>query len=345
VKKHQITIKDIAAQLHISKSTVSRVLTGHPGVSTKTKEQVLDLAKKLDYQKNIFATNLVTHKSNTIGIIVPEFITSYFPKVIIAAQDVARDAGFNIIIAQSNENYETEIANCKVMMANQVDGLLVSITKETRNYDHLKMFQRKGIPIVFFNRICEEMEVPKVVVDDYEGAYRAVEHLIKIGKKRIAHLAGPDNLSISRKRQSGYRAALKKYNIPVDPDLIINYDLSIEKVKIYITHLLSLPHPPDGLFAINDPTAIEAIQVIKKRGLKIPADIAVVGFSNDQISELIEPSLTTISQPVEKIGRTAAELLINQIKRPQSEWKPTIKCLPTELIIRRSTVFEINSTS
>ncbi len=338
MKNHQVTIKDIAAQLSISKSTVSRVLTGHPGVSAKTKQEVLELATKLDYQKNLFATNLVTHKSNTIGIIVPEFISSYFPKIIMAAQDVAREAGFNTIIAQSNEHYETEIANCKVMMANQVDGLLVSITKETRNYDHLKIFQRKGIPIVFFNRVCEEMDVPKVVVDDYEGAYRAVEHLINIGKTRIAHLAGPDNLSISIKRLSGYRAALKKHNIPIDPELIINYDLSIDKVKIYVNHLLSLPQPPDALFAINDPTAIEAIQVIKKLGLKIPDEIAVVGFSNDQISALMEPSLTTISQPVEKIGRIAAELLINQIGKPQSEWKPIIKSLPIELIIRSSTV-------
>jgi len=224
----------------------------------------LEFASKADYQKNQFATNLVTNKSNLIGIIVPEFMSSYFPKVIIGVQNKIREAGYNLIITQSNESYETEVANAKVMMANQVDGLIVSLTKETRNFDHLIAFKRKGIPIVFFNRVCEDMEVPKVVVDDYDGAFKAVEHLIKTGKKRIAHLAGPDNLSISRKRLNGYYAALRKYNIPIDEDLIISYDLTMEKVKIYVTHLLNLPNPPDALFAINDPTAIEAIQVIKK---------------------------------------------------------------------------------
>lgn len=338
MKSHQITIKDIAKQLNISKSTVSRVLTGHPKVKAETRKLVLDFAEKVDYQKNLFATSLVTQKSNLIGIIVPEFMSSYFPKVIVGAQDTISKVGFNLIIAQSNESYATEVSNAQVMMANQVDGLLVSVTKETRNYDHLMAFKRKGIPIVFFNRICEDMDVPKVVVDDYDGSFRAVEHLIKIGKKRIAHLAGPENLSISRRRLNGYYAALRKYEIPIDEELIISYDLTMEKVNIYMNHLLNLPNPPDALFAINDPTAIEAIQIIKKRGLKIPEDIAVVGFSNDQLSGLIEPSLTTVSQPVHKIGETAAEMLLHLIKTDISEWKAITKTLTTELIIRKSTV-------
>lgn len=151
------------------------------------------------------------------------------------------------------------------MLANRVDGILVSITKETLNFDHLKIFLRKGIPIVFFNRVCDEMQVPKVIVDDYDGAFKAVEHLIETGKKRIAHLAGPNSLLISRKRRNGYLDALKKHHLPVVKDLIIPYDLSLDKVKIYVKHLLELEEPPDALFAINDPTAIEAIQVIKKR--------------------------------------------------------------------------------
>lgn len=298
----------------------------------------MEFASKVDYQKNLFASNLATQKSNQIGIIVPEFMSSYFPKVIVGAQNKITAEGYNLIIAQSNESYETEVANAKAMLANQVDGLLVSVTKETRNFEHLSAFKRKGIPIVFFNRICEDMDVPKVVVDDYDGAFKAVEHLIKTGKKRIAHLAGPENLSISRRRLNGYHAALRKYNIPVDEDLIISYDLTMEKVKIYVNHLLSLPNPPDALFAINDPTAIEAIQVIKKRGLRIPQDFAVIGFSNDQLSSLIEPSLTTIAQPVQQIGETAAEMLMHLINTDMSLWKPTIKTMTTELIIRKSTV-------
>lgn len=336
MKRHQITIVDIAKELNVSKSTVSRALTGHPSVNASTRQAVLELAEKLDYQRNMLAISLITQKTNTIGIIVPEFTSSYFPNVTIAAQEVASKAGYNTVICQSNETYETEVANTKVMLANQVDGLLVSITKETKNFDHLKIFQRKGIPIVFFNRVCDEMDVPKVIVDDFDGAFRAVNHLIERGRKRIAHLSGPLSLKISEKRLNGYKAALRKNNIELDEDLVIPYDLNVDMVHIYVNHLLNLPHPPDAIFAISDPTAIEIIQVVKKRGLKVPDDIAVVGFSNDFASGLIDPSLTTVSQPVKEMGRTAAQLLLDQINRDVTEWKSIIRVLKTELIVRNS---------
>jgi DNA-binding LacI/PurR family transcriptional regulator len=336
MKRHQITIVDIAKKLNLSKSTVSRVLTGHPSVSEKTRQAVLELAGQLDYQRNMLSISLLNKKSNTIGIIVPEFVSSYFPQVIMGAQEVAAAAGYSTIICHSNETYETEVANTRLMLANQVDGVLVSLTKETRNFDHLKIFERKGIPIVFFNRVCDDMEVPKVIVDDYEGAFRAVEHLIKRKKKRIAHLAGPESLLISVKRLRGYKDALKRYGIPIDEELIIPYDLTIAKVKIYVNHLLRLPNPPDAIFAINDPTAIEALQIVKKKGLDVPKDIAIVGFSNDFASGLIEPALTTVSQPVKEMGQTAAQLLIDQINRDVTEWKSIIRVLKTELIVRKS---------
>lgn len=336
MKRHQVTIIDIARELNLSKSTVSRALTGHPSVNAATRQAVLEFAEKMDYQRNMLAISLITKKTNTIGIIVPEFHSSYFPKAIIGAQEVASKAGYNTVICQSNETYETEVANTKVMLANQVDGILVSITKETRNFDHLKIFQRKGIPIVFFNRVCDEMDVPKVIVDDYDGAFRAVNHLIERGRKRIAHLAGPSSLKISEKRLNGYTAALRKNNIEFDEELVISYDLNVDKVKIYVNHLLNMDNPPDAIFAVNDPTAIEAIQVIRKRGLNVPKDIAVVGFSNDFASGLIEPALTTVSQPVKEIGQTAAQLLIDQINRDVADWKTIIRVLKTELIVRRS---------
>lgn len=335
MKKHQTTVIDIAKELNLSKSTVSRALTGHPHVNSQTRQAVLDLAQKLDYQRNVFAVSLANNKSNTIGVIVPEFYSSYFPQVILGIQEVAKEMGYHVLIMQSGESYEAEVANAKVLLANQVDGVLVSLTKETLNFDHLKVFQRKGIPIVFFNRVCDEMEVPKVVVDDYDGAFRATEHLIKIGRKRIAHLAGPHSLIISRKRLNGYLDALRKYQIPIADELIISYDLTLEKVAIYINHLLGLPQPPDGLFCINDPTAIKAMQVIKSKGFVIPQDIAVVGFSNDYASDLVEPSLTTMAQPIREIGRTAAQLLLDQVENGAD--KPLIRQFNTELIIRRST--------
>lgn len=336
MKRHQVTIIDIAQKLNISKSTVSRALTGHPSVRSDTRQAVMELAQKMDYQRNMLAINLSSSQSKTIGIIVPEFVTSFFPIVIMGAQEIADQAGYSVLISQSNETYETEVANAKVMLANRVDGVLISMTRETKNYEHFDVFKRKGIPLVFFNRVCHDIETPKVVVDDYEGAFKATEHLILLGKQRIAHLAGPPSLYISRKRLEGYKDALRKHKRPIIDELIISYDLTLEKVKIYVKYLLDLPSPPDALFAVNDPTAIEAIKVIKEQGLSIPEQIAVVGFSNDYGSALIEPGLTTMAQPTREIGQVAAQLLLDQIHTDSSVWKPITRVLKTELIIRAS---------
>ncbi|WP_234735802.1 LacI family DNA-binding transcriptional regulator [Tellurirhabdus bombi] len=336
MKNHQTTIIDIAKTLQLSKSTVSRALTGHPNVKEKTRQMVLDLAMQLDYQRNQLAISLLTNRTQTIGIIIPEFLSFFFPKAIIGAQEVLAEAGYNVVICHSNESYETEVANTKALLASRVDGLLVSHTKETRNFDHFKVFERKGIPVVFFNRIVEELKCSKVVVNDYEGAFQAVEHLIKCGKRRIAHLAGPDSLQNSRDRLNGYRDALQHHQIPIDPTLIISYDLTLDKANIYVNHLLNLPQPPDALFTINDPTAIEALKVIKGRGLRIPEDMAVVGFSDDPISALIEPSLTTVAQPVGELGRRAAQLLLTQLASDEPTHNAETVILPTELIVRAS---------
>lgn len=344
MKVHQTTIYDIARELNISKSTVSRALTGHPQVKAETRKAVLELAEKLDYQRNMLSINLISRKSNLIGIVVPEFETSYFPQVIIGAQAMAQKHGYNIIVSQSNEKFETEVENTKVMLASQVDGILVSITKETRSFEHLKIFQRKGIPMVMFNRVADELIVPKVVINDYEAAFGAVEHLILTGKKRIAHLAGPDSLITSRKRMQGYLDALKKHHLRVDESLIIPYDLTLGKVKIYVRHLMEMENPPDGLFAINDPAAIEAIQTIKKMGLSIPRDIGIVGFSNDYGSDLIEPSLTTVDQPIQLIGSTAMQLVLDLMDKEVSQWKAVTKTLDSSLIIRNSSYIPDNAS-
>ena len=332
--KHQITIIDIAKELGISKSTVSRALTGHLGVSEKTRRDVLALAEKWDYQKNMLAFQLMSSRTYVIGIIVPEIMTSFFPKVIQGAQEAAQEAGYNILIGQSNEQYLTEVANVKAMLANRVDGILVSLTKETQNYEHLEVFRRKGIPIVMFNRVCTEFKAPKVVLDDYKGATEIMEHLIASGKKRIAHLAGPKNLYNCRKRKEAYLDSLRRHNLPFDPELMIDYDMNPEQIKIFIKYWLDLPNPPDAIFAVNDPPAIAAIQIIKERGLSIPNDIAVVGFSNDNASQYIEPGLTTIQQPTHDMGRIAVQLLLDMIDKDVSEWKSVYKVLKPELIVR-----------
>ena len=345
MKLRQTTIYDIARDLNISKSTVSRALTNHPEVKAETRKAVLELAEKLDYQRNMLSINLISRKSNLIGIIVPEFETSFFPQVVIGAQEMASKFGYNIIVSQSNEKFETEVANSKVMLASQVDGILVSISKETRSYEHLKIFQRKGIPMVLFNRVCDELIVPKVVINDYDAALGAVEHLIQTGKRRIAHLAGPDSLITSRKRLKGYLDALKKHKIPIDESLIIPYDLTLGKVKIYIRHLMELKYPPDGLFIANDPAAIEAIRTIKEMGIQIPQQIGIVGFSNDYGSNLIEPGLTTVAQPKRLIGSTAMQLLLELIDKDVSQWKAVTKTLDSKLIVRNSSMLLESETT
>lgn len=333
-RHHQVTIMDIAHQLGISKSTVSRALRGHSDIHKGTRKMILDLAQQLEYQPNPLANALLKSRTNIVGILVPEFRHYFFPTMIMGAQEVLSKAGYNVMICQSDESYETEMANVKALMSSRVDGLLVSVTAQTNNFDHFRAVLRKEVPIVFFNRVCPELETPQVIVDDYEGAFQAVEHLIKQGYRRIAHLAGPNSLLVSRLRLNGYRDALQKHGLPLDPDLIIHYDLSEEKARIYANYLLSLPQPPDAIFAINDPTAIEIMLVAKSRGVKIPQELGIVGFSNDPVSAIIEPSLTTIEQPVWEMGRQAAKLLLEQMEHPHN----VIHTLPTRLIIRNSSV-------
>ena len=337
-KRHPATILDIARELHISKSTVSRALHGHSDINEQTRNAVLEIARKLEYQPNLLAYGLAKNKSMTIGIIVPEFINSFFPFVIIGAQEVANPAGYHVLICQSNESYETEIANTNVLLSSRVDGLLVSLTGETPNIEHFKKFERAGIPVVYFNRVCKDTNVSKVIVDDYDGAFKGVVHLIENGCERIAHIAGPLNLQMSQNRLQGYLDALAQYNIAVDESLIVNYDLNPLQATECAKHLFNLSNPPNGLFAVNDPAAIAAMQVAKESGIKIPSQIAVVGFSNEPVSAFIEPGLTTLAQPMADIGRTAIQLLFDQIEVENEMQEPEIKILKTTLIVRGSSL-------
>jgi len=337
-RRHQTTIMDIASALNISKSTVSRALQGHADINANTRKAVLDMAVQLDYQPNLLALGLAKSRSYTIGIIVPEFINSFFPYIIIGAQQVANPAGYHVIICQSNESLETEIANTQVLLASRVDGVIASVTGETKTLEHFRKFQKAGIPVVMFNRICEGLDVSKVLVDDHDGAYKGVVHLIQQGCKRIAHLAGPQNLQIGRERLRGYLDALHDHNLQVDEELIVYYDLSKESAKACARHLLELPQPPDAIFAVNDPAAIQVILTAKSRGVSIPADLAVVGFSNEPTSALIEPALTTLAQPLDEIGKVAVQFLLHEIEQEDGLFTPELRVLRTELIVRESSM-------
>jgi DNA-binding LacI/PurR family transcriptional regulator len=337
-RRHQTTIMDIASALNISKSTVSRALQGHSDINANTRKAVLDMALQLDYQPNLLALGLARSRSYTIGIIVPEFINSFFPYIIIGAQQVANPAGYHVIICQSNESLETEIANTQVLLASRVDGVIASVTGETKTLGHFGKFQKAGIPLVMFNRICEGLDVSKVLVDDHDGAYKGVTHLIQQGCRRIAHLAGPQNLQIGRERLQGYLDALRDHNLPVDEALIVYYDLSKASAQACARQLLDLPQPPDAIFAVNDPAAIQVILTAKNRNIRIPAELAVVGFSNEPTSALIDPALTTLAQPLDEIGKTAVQFLLQEIEQEERPFVPIQRVLKTELIIRASSL-------
>ncbi|PWJ57923.1 LacI family transcriptional regulator/LacI family repressor for deo operon, udp, cdd, tsx, nupC, and nupG [Dyadobacter jejuensis] len=337
-KSRPTTIKDIARALGVANSTVSRALHDHPDVNEDTKKAIIQMAQQMDYQPNQVAYDLVKSQSRIIGMLVPEFNHVFFPTVIIGAQEILTKAGYRMIIMQSNESYADEISNTATLLASRIDGLIVSMTKETNHYEHFKAFEKREIPMVFFNRYAEEIMAQRIVIDDYQGAVAAVEHLIGQGYRRIAHMAGPRNLTLSQERLRGYIDALSRNGLPVLNELILHTDLSDETAKIYAQHFLDMAEPPDAIFAINDPSAIQIILAARAKGIRVPAELGVVGYSNDPRSAYIEPGLTTVAQPTKEIGRLAAKkilaLLANEASGPTDQF---VK-LDTELIVRASSL-------
>ena len=336
MEKSQVTIKDIANCLNISLSTVSRALRDHPDISPETKKRVQALASELDYHPNGIAQSLKKKRTNTIGVIVPEIKHNFFSSALNGIEDVTYAASYTIIVCKSNEDFEREVVNTRALVSNRVAGLIVSISQTTSNVDHFKNLQKRGIPIVFFDRTYDDIDASKVLVDDCQGAFEAVEHLIKAGYERIAHIAGPKHLSISKKRYEGYCLALEKHNLPVKENYVVHGGLQEEDGLLGFQKFLQNEELPDAIFAINDPVAVGVYIQIKKNGLKIPDDVALVGFSDDPVSALIEPPLTTVSQPAYELGATAARLLMEEIDSKDNHFIRRTKTLKTKLIIRRS---------
>lgn len=330
------TIIDIAKKLGISASTVSRALNDNPAINIETKRKVKEYARELNYVPNPIAKNLKSNKSTTIGVIVPEIRHDFFSSAISGIEEVAYQMGYNIILCQSNEDYQREVINTDVLINHRVAGIIVSISQNTHNESHFQKVIDRNIPIVFFDRTCNTIDACKVIIDDKQTAYNAVEYLIQRGYKKIAHFAGPENLLISQYRLSGYKEMLKKAKIKIDKNLIIHGGFHETDGYKSMESLLNKGIKPDAVFAVNDPVAIGAFQKIKEAGLKIPDDIALIGFSNNKITSLVEPAITTISQPSFEMGKKAVELLIENIKYGNKHKNKTI-ILPTELIIRKST--------
>ena len=337
MKKDRTTLKDIAIKLKLSVSTVSRSLNDHPNINEKTKKRVKGLAKKLDYHPNLFALNLLNRKTNIIGIIVPEITSYFFSSVITGIQDVLRDTGYNILICQTEESFYEEVAIVENFLNVGIDGLLVSPSSKTKKYKHFNRLIKRGIPVVVFDRDCPGLEVDKVLVDDYDGAFQAVDYLVKSGCKKIAHLGGPLNLSTAKHRLNGYLDALKKNNIPIIDDYIIHVKGFNHKAGIKPAQtLLKLENPPDAIFAVNDCIAISAMHVAKMLELKIPNDISIIGFDDEPHSSYFTPALSTIWQPVYSMGMLAVRILMNRMENENKIIELRQETFKPELVIRDS---------
>lgn len=335
-QKPEITIHDIAKKLNISASTVSRALKDNPLISEATRNKIKKAAAEMGYRPNVMAANLRTRRTNTIGVIVPLINRHFFSSVISGIEDIAYKQGFTVTISQSNDSLEKESTIAHTLFANRVDGLILSIGMETQSYDHLKLFSERNIPIVFFDRIVEEIPAHKIVVDDFGGAYRATKHLIEQGRKRIAHIGGPLNLQIYSKREAGYRQALKDAGLSINDRLVLHNSLTREDGLRAIKNILKTKELPDAIFCANDTTALSTIIHLNEKRIKVPEEIAIVGFSNEPFSELVTPSITTVKQPGFEMGQKAAELIIKQITSKTSPKSFETITMDTELIIRNS---------
>jgi DNA-binding LacI/PurR family transcriptional regulator len=335
MKSTQVTIKDIAKALGVSPSTVSRALKNHPDISLETRKAVNELALRLKYEPNAIALSLKQSRSSSIGVIIPEMVHYFFSSVLSGIADVAYDAGFTVIICQSNEMHEREVANVKALYSHRVDGILISISKDSDNTDHLIFLNDNDIPLVFFDRYAPGISCDKVIVDDFDAAFKATKHLIEIGRRRIAHFCGAQKLVIGRERLEGYKKALKDVRLPIDETLIFPAE-NFEMAREAVGRMLELPVRPDGLFAVNDLTAIGAMITLQKRGIKIPDDIAIVGFSDGRFSGIVEPNLSSVDQHGYEMGTTAARLLIKRILSEDPFYPPETVILQSSLIIRGS---------
>ena len=331
-----VTIKDIAKALNLSTSTVSRALRGSYEINAETKRLVTEYAEKVHYVPNPIALSLKENKSKAIGVIVPEIANHFFSQAINGIEDIANQRGYHVVIFQSHESYEREVANVQHIIARKVDGLLISLSGQTENMSHLQEIQRKNLPLVLFDRVSDEIICNKVVADNFDGAFRATEHLILSGRKKIAHITSPSLLSISQERLAGYKAALEKYQIMYDENLVKHCGFGAEEVKKLVDDLIET-QKPDALFTTSDRLALDCFSALKENHISMPDEIAFIGFTNLKVAHLFDPPLSTVVQPAFEIGQAAAELLLDSIERKQAtvEQFQTIK-IPTEMVIRES---------
>ncbi len=328
------TIKDIARQLNISISTVSRAMRNAPDVNSETKKAVMALSEELNYQPNKLALSLKQKQTHNIGVIVPnlDYVLSTMVKGI---DEVVMEAGYTVMVCQSNESFGREIINTRRLLDSLVDGFIVSVSSETKSFDHFRKIQEKQMPMVVFDRVTPFLKAPGVRIDNEDGGFQATEHLLEQGYKRIAILAGPKNLGISNERLKGYLKALKKYKIKPNDDLIIHCDFNQHYAYLATQELLNMKKRPDAIFTISDRMAMGAMLAIKEKNLKMPQDIGLVGFNNEPVTSLVTPTISSVDQPAFEMGKIAAKLFIEMLHN-EADMSHIEEVLKTKLFIRES---------
>ena len=334
----EITIYDLAKELNLSAATVSRALKNHHAINKDTKKRIIEKAEELGYRHNNFASNLRKQKTHTIGVIVHELNSNFITSVLAGIEKVTTAAKYDIIIAHSSESYEKETANALNLFHKRVDGLIASLSFDTKNLDHFQVFADRNIPVIFFDRVEENSESTKVIIDNYKSGYQATQHLIEQGCKKIVMVTANLNRNVYAQRFKGYKDALFDHNITFDENLLLIKDLSERCGVEAALQILKMDPLPDGAFITNDFSAAVCMQTLKENGINIPADIAIVGFNNDAISKIVEPQLTTINYPGIDIGEIAATNLINHLKGVSDIKNTNTIVVRSELIIRRSSL-------
>jgi DNA-binding LacI/PurR family transcriptional regulator len=332
--KHK-TIIDIAKRLKLSPSTISRALNNHPDIKESTRAKIKKIAVEFNYRPNPIAQSLKKNRTNTIGVLVPEIKHDFFSSAISGIEEISYKSGYTIILCQSDENYEREVVNTNLLMHQRVAGVIVSISENTKFGGHFNDLLNAGIPIAFFDRSCNDVVADKIVIDDYKSAFDAVTYLVTKGYRRIAHFAGSKALEISQKRMKGFADALKQANLPLFDEFVIDGDLHEFHGYKSMDELFKKKNIPDAIFAVNDIVAMGAFRRIKEAGLRIPEDIAVMGFSNSHLTTMVSPTLTVVDQFPYEMGKKAASMLIEMIEGRRK--KPKTFIIESKLIIREST--------
>lgn len=339
MKFEAFTIKDIARALGLSPSTVSRALRDSYQISPETKKLVLEYAKKINYSPNPIALSLKEKRSRSIGVIVCEIANSFFSQAINGIESIAYERGYNVIITQSHESYEREVNDLQFLASRSIDGLLISVSSETTDFDHLIDLQNKGLPIVFFDRIFENIETHKVMVNNFKGSFDATSHLIENGYRHIAHLANSESLSITRERVAGYSEALRQHGIDIVESYIkycAHGGMIYQEVEEALDQVMKHERVPQAIFAAGDKLTTGFLRYFKAKGIRIPEEIALAGFSNLDLTDLLNPSLTVVRQPAFEMGKAATDLLLSQVesKKPVNAFQKIV--LEPELLIRDS---------